>query len=131
MCSRQVYSDGFPARVCFVLSQGVAYDPGLLAPILYGDSEQSNTYVQDTEALSKVGEQLSWWQLMVRSFFTIPSFTYVFFKPALISSSFSVFERSNGPYSWLRKASIRPYDLKRFALHICTTDLKGRSQVIA
>ena len=46
--------------------QAAAYDPGMLAPMLFGDGHATHTYVQDAEALAAPGEQLSWWQLMVR-----------------------------------------------------------------
>jgi hypothetical protein len=50
------------ADVCM---QAAAYDPGMLAPMLFGDGHATHTYVQDAEALAAPGEQLSWWQLMV------------------------------------------------------------------
>ena len=46
----------------------MAFDPGLLAPMLFGDAGKTHTYVQDAAALSLQGETLSWWQLMVRGF---------------------------------------------------------------
>lgn len=48
------------------LMTAMAYDPKLIAPMLFGDSAATNIYVQDSAALAEVGEQLSWWQLMVR-----------------------------------------------------------------
>jgi hypothetical protein len=39
----------------------------MLAPMLFGDGHATHTYVQDAEALAAPGEQLSWWQLMVRA----------------------------------------------------------------
>ena len=47
------------------LLTAVAFDPKLIAPMLFGDSTATNSYVQDSGALADVGEQLSWWQLMV------------------------------------------------------------------
>lgn len=48
------------------LMTAMAYDPKLIAPMLFGDMAATNSYVQDSGALAEVGEQLSWWQLMVR-----------------------------------------------------------------
>ena len=50
------------------LMTSMAYDPKLIAPMLFGDMAATNSYVQDSGALAEVGEQLSWWQLMVRCF---------------------------------------------------------------
>ena len=44
----------------------MAFDPMLIAPMLFGDTAATHTYVQDSSALAEPGEQLSWWQLMVR-----------------------------------------------------------------
>ena len=46
--------------------QAAAFDTGLLAPMLFGDDHHTHTYVEDAEALAAPGEELSWWQLMVR-----------------------------------------------------------------
>ena len=57
-----VNSTAFSAK----LITAVAFDPRLIAPMLFGDGDDTQTYVQDSSALARVGEKLSWWQLMVR-----------------------------------------------------------------
>ena len=49
------------------LMTAMAFDPMLIAPMLFGDTAATHTYVQDSSALAEPGEQLSWWQLMVRT----------------------------------------------------------------
>ena len=50
------------------LMTAMAFDPKLIGPMLFGDTENTHAYVQDGSALARPQERLSWWQLMVRSF---------------------------------------------------------------
>ena len=48
------------------LMTAMAFDPKLIAPMLFGDTDATHAYVQDGAALAGPGEHLNWWQLMVR-----------------------------------------------------------------
>ena len=48
------------------LMTAMAFDPKLIAPMLFGDTDATHAYVQDGAALACPGEHLNWWQLMVR-----------------------------------------------------------------
>ena len=54
------------------LMTAMAFDPKLIAPMLFGDTDATHAYVQDGAALAGPGEHLNWWQLMVRRSCALP-----------------------------------------------------------